>query len=69
MYNKKLFTGLEIQNLIDHQELTHFSLFWGLLLLPEMVQSGENTGQHACQQIDDRQQVSQGAHFMDLLVT
>ena len=27
------------------------------------------TGQHACERIDDRQQVSEGGHFMELLVS
>ena len=27
------------------------------------------TGQHVCKQIDDRQQVSEGGHFMELLVS
>ena len=58
------------------KELAHFSLFWGLLLLlwlqrgiSEIARSGENPGQHACEQIDDRQQVSKGWHFMELLVS
>ena len=33
-----------------------------------MARCGKNTGQHACEQIDDRQQVSEGGHFMELLV-
>ena len=47
-------------------------MFWGLLPLPEMARCGKNTGQHACEhaeQIDDRQQVSEGGHFMELLVS
>ena len=34
-----------------------------------MARCGENTGQHACEQIDDGQQVSEGGHFMELLVS
>ena len=33
------------------------------------MQFGENIGQHACEQIDNRQQVSEGGHFMELLVS
>ena len=51
------------------KELACFLLFWGLLLLPEMAWCGKNTGQHACKQIDDREQVSEGGHFMELLVS
>ena len=51
------------------KELALFSLFWGLLLLLKMAQCSENTGQHVCEQIDDRQQVSEGGHFMEVLVS
>ena len=34
-----------------------------------MARCVENTGQDAREQIDDRQQVSEGGHFMELLVS